>query len=62
MDRHLILGKRLGYEWQDLTDFIKKQQDLEREERAAQRDYELTLREAKDKKLNAEQREREMEL
>ena len=61
MYRHLLLGKELGYERQDLSDFIKKQQDLETEERAAQKTYEPTLWETEDKKLKAEQREGETE-
>ena len=40
MDRQITLVRELGYEGQKLRDFIKKQQDLEMEERAAQMDLE----------------------
>ena len=56
MDRHLILGKVLGYEGQDLTDSIKKAAIFRK-----RIDYEPTLRETEDKKLGG-QREREKEL
>ena len=39
MDKHISLARELGYEGQEPRDFLKKQQDLEREERVAQRDY-----------------------
>ena len=36
MDKHISLARELGYEGQELRD-LKRQQDLEREERLAQR-------------------------
>ena len=46
MDKHISLARELGYEWQELRDYLKKQQDLEREEKVAQRKYEREKREA----------------
>ena len=40
MDKHISLAQELGYEGQELRDYLKRQQDIEREERFAQRDYE----------------------
>ena len=40
MDKHISLARELGYEGQELRDYLKKQQDLVREERVAQREYE----------------------
>ena len=40
MDKHISLAPELGYEGQELRDYLKRQQDLEREERLAQREYE----------------------
>ena len=39
MDKHISLARELGYEGQELRDYLKRQQDLEREERVAQREY-----------------------
>ena len=46
MDKHISLARELGYEGQEFRDYIKKQQDLEREERVAKREYERETREA----------------
>ena len=55
MDKHISLARELGYEGQELRDYLKRQQDLEREERLPQREYEMEKREAdqkeKDRKL-----------
>ena len=40
MDKHISLARELGYEGQELRDYLKRHQDLEREERVAQREYE----------------------
>ena len=40
MDKHISLARELGYEGQELRDYLKRQQDLEREERLAQMEYE----------------------
>ena len=40
MDKHISLAPELGYEGQELRDYPKRQQDLEREERVAQSEYE----------------------
>ena len=40
MDKHNSLARELGYEGQELRDYFKKQQGLEREERVAQKEYE----------------------
>ena len=42
----MSLAWELGYEGQELRDCLKTQQDLEREERVAQREYEREKREA----------------
>ena len=44
----------LGYEGQELRDYLKKQQNLERGERVAQRDYEREKREAEQKDKDRE--------
>ena len=31
MDKHISLARELGYDGQELRDYIKKQQDLEKE-------------------------------
>ena len=64
MDKHISLARELGYEGQELRDNLKKQQDLEREERVAQRDYEMEKRETKQKNKDREasQRVKELEL
>ena len=49
MDKHISLARELGYEGQELRDYLKRQQDLEREERVAQREYEREKREANQK-------------
>ena len=49
MDKHISLARELGYEGQELRDYLKMQQDLEREERLAQREYEKEKREAEQK-------------
>ena len=46
MDKHISLARELGYEGQELRDNLKRQHDLEREERVAQREYEREKREA----------------
>ena len=40
MDKHISLAQELGYEGQELRDYLKRQQDLEREEKVAKREYE----------------------
>ena len=49
MDKHISLTRELGYEGQELRDYLKKQQYLEREERVAQWEYEREKTEAKQK-------------
>ena len=46
MDKHISLARELGYEGKELRNHLKRQQDLEREERVAQREYERGKREA----------------
>ena len=46
---------------QELRDNIKKQQDLEREERVAQREYERETREAERLRLEAKQKDKDRE-
>ena len=48
MDKHISLARELGYEGQELRDYLKRQQDLEREERVA--DQKEKDREQKEKK------------
>ena len=40
MDKQISLARELGYEGQELRGYLKKQQDSEKEERVAQREYE----------------------
>ena len=61
MDKHISIARELGYEGQELRDYLKKQQDLEREERVAQREYEREKREAKKLRLEAEQKDKDTE-
>ena len=63
MDKHISLARELGYEGQELRDFLKKQQDLEKEERVAHRNFEQEKREAdqKDKDREPAQRAKELE-
>ena len=61
MDKHISLARELGYEGQELRDYLKRQQDLEREERLAQREYEREKREAEQKDKGREQKDRERE-
>ena len=49
MDKHISLARELGDKGQELRNYLKKQQDLERKERVAQRDYERGKREAEQK-------------
>ena len=59
MNKHISLAWELGYEGQELRDYIKKQQDLERGERVAQREYERETREAERLRLEAEQKDKD---
>ena len=61
MDKHISLAQELGYEGQELRDYLKRQQDLEREERLAQREYEKEKREAEQKDKEREQKEKDRE-
>ena len=61
MDKHISLARKLGYEGQELRDYLKMQQDLEREERLAQREYEKEKREAEQKDKEREQKDKERE-
>ena len=61
MDKHISLAGELGYEGQELRDYLKRQQDLEREERVAQREYEREKREANQKDREREQKDKERE-
>ena len=61
MDKHISLARELGYEGQELRDYLKRQQDLEREERVAQREYEREKREADQKDKEREQKYKERE-
>ena len=54
MDKHISLARELGYEGQELRDYLKRQQDLEREERLAQMEYEREKREAEQKEKDRE--------
>ena len=60
-DKHISLARELGYEGQELRAYIKKQQDLEREEMVAQREYERETREAERLRLWAEQKNKDRE-
>ena len=71
MDKHISLARELGYEGQELRDYLKRQQDLEKEERVAQREYEREKREADQKekdrelekmKIEATRKDKEMEM
>ena len=62
MDKHISLARELGYEGQELRDYLKRQQDLEREERLAQREYEREKREAEQKDKEGEQKNKDREL
>ena len=62
MDKHISLAQELGYEGQELRDYLKRQQDLGREERVAQREYEREKREADQKDKEREQKEKDREL
>ena len=61
MDKHISLARELGYEGQELRDYLKRQQDLEREERLAQREYGKEKREAEQKDKEREQKDKEWE-
>ena len=61
MDNHISLARELGYEGQELRDYLKRQQDLEREERLAQREYEREKREAEQKDKEREQKDKDRE-
>ena len=61
MDKHISLARELGYEGQELRDYLKRQQDLEREERLAQREYEKEKREAEQKDKEREEKDKERE-
>ena len=61
MDKNISLAWELGYEGQELRDYLKRQQDLEREERLAQREYEREKREADQKDKEREQKEKDRE-
>ena len=62
MDKHISLARELGYEGQELRDYLKRQQDLEREERLAQREYEREKREANLKEKDRKQKDKDREL
>ena len=62
MDKHISLARKLGYEGQELRDYLKRQQDLERVERVAQREYEREKREVDQKEKDREQKEKDREL
>ena len=62
MDKHISLARELGYEGQELRDYLKRQQDLEREERLAQREYEKEKKEAEQKEKDREQKDKDREL
>ena len=40
MDKHISLARELGYEGQELRDYHKRQQDLEREQKEKDRELE----------------------
>ena len=58
----MSLAWELGYKGQELRDSLKKQQDLEREERVAQRQYEREKREAEQKEKDRVVAQRTKEL
>ena len=61
MDKHISLAQELGYEGQELRDYLRRQQDLERDKRVAQREYEREKREADQKDKEREQKDKERE-
>ena len=61
MDKHISLARELGYEGQELRDYLERQQDLERGKRLAQREYEREKREAEQKDKEREQKDKERE-
>ena len=61
MDKHISLARELGSEGQELRDYLKRQQDLESEERLAQREYERGKRQADQKDKEREQKEKDRE-
>ena len=62
MDKDISVAQELGYEGQELRVYLKRQQDLEREERLAQREYEREKREANLKEKDREQKDKDQEL
>ena len=62
MDKHISIARELGYEGQELRDYLKKLQDMEMEERVAQRDYEKEKGETKQKDKDREAAQRAKEL
>ena len=61
MDKQISLAWELGYEGQELRDYLKRQQDLERVESVAQMEYEREKREADQKDKEREQKDKERE-
>ena len=61
MNKHISLARELGYKGQELRDYLKRQQELEREERLAQREYEKEKREAGQKDKEREQKDKDRE-
>ena len=61
MDKHISLARELGYEGQELRDYLKRQQDLESEERLAQREYEKEKKEVEQKDKEREEKEKDRE-
>ena len=61
MDKHISLARELGCEGQELRDYLKRQQDLEKEERLAQREYEREKREADHKEKDREMKKFKIE-
>ena len=62
--KNIALAREVGYEGQELRDFLKKQQDFEREERVAQMNHDQEKREVKqiDKDREAAQRVKELDI
>ena len=58
MNKHISLAREIGYEGQELRDYLKRQQDLER---VVQREYEREKREADQKDKEREQKEKDKE-
>ena len=52
MDRFIQMGKDLGYEGEKLQDFVKQQQDYERDERIAERELERVRIASQDKRFS----------